>query len=38
VLEVLRVLIFEKNSNYGFDSLAAEWESLRIIELVRKKG
>jgi hypothetical protein len=27
---VLRVLNFEKNSDYGFVSLAAEWENLRI--------
>ena len=27
---MLRVLIFEKNSDYGFDILAAEWESLTI--------
>jgi hypothetical protein len=27
---VLRVFIFEKNSDYGFDSLASELESLTI--------
>jgi hypothetical protein len=27
---VLQVIIFEKNSDHGFDILAAEWESLTI--------
>jgi hypothetical protein len=42
MLGVLWVLSFEKNSDYGFDSLASEWESLTIkktgLDLAVKAG